>query len=417
MNRLNFFNPFLEKEATHEDVLTRNFLILVKNIPTVQIAFLELIRSTVPDAQLESIALGELVVTDVTTQVVSGGMLAGTQECSIMSVYISDDKLITTHSVEASERNARYDGVIKCDPSWVFIIENKPYVGNAWIEQLDPNKEDASGNIVLEKPCCLSWRDILFILGNILEHNLASSIETIVIEDFLNYVNENFSWLNPFNRLGLCKGNKGLIDKRCGVVIESCFAGKELKYHKGWKSYIDTSREDYVVKQVALDTDERSITLWMYGGDTMNSARSMYCTLDLEKMKKLIEEGYEIESNFHLSFRSSNLAWFKSAMNVVDYAKYWKEQTKINQVNKEEVENYCKCLGENKVLVEDKELLVTKILSKQYKKINVCPGIFFGFNWPIEEAIQLDNEGRFVNECKEKIRRIRECYKVELGDT
>ena len=48
MEKLNFFNPFKDKDITHEDVLTRNFLLLLKNIPAVQIAFFELIKQKLP---------------------------------------------------------------------------------------------------------------------------------------------------------------------------------------------------------------------------------------------------------------------------------------------------------------------------------------------------------------------------------
>ena len=49
MDHLNLFAPFESKDDSHEDVLTRNFLILVKNIPLVQVGFFELIRETLRD--------------------------------------------------------------------------------------------------------------------------------------------------------------------------------------------------------------------------------------------------------------------------------------------------------------------------------------------------------------------------------
>lgn len=411
MERLNFFNPFKDKEVTHEDVLTRNFLILLKNVPAAQVAFFELIRETMPGIGLESIALGKLSVSEVYTQVASGGRLDAIQDHSILSVYISDDKFETEHKVSKSDRNARYDGVIVCEPSWMFIIENKPYVGNAWENQLNPNKDDVSGNTLIEQPCCLSWRDIIDTLSAVLEHNVVNDLEKTIIDDFMEYINEAYSWLNPYSRLALCKGNKWLLDKRCGAVLQQCFEGKELKYHRGWKYYIDTSAEDDVVRQIALDTDGRDVTLWMYGGDSMNSAKAMHNSIQVPKLQDILNRGFDAWPNFHIAFSSTNLVWLPSNVDIVTYIQFWKD-TKIEQVKRENIEDYCKNLATQGIVVYDEELLYDKIISKQYNKgMNICPGLFMGYKWSIEEAIKLDNQGKFVEECREKIESIRSVYR------
>ena len=125
MDRLNVFNVYKDKELNHEDVLTRSFLILLKNISAVQAAFFELIRNKMPDIGLESFALGKLSISEIYTQTTSNGLLKGKQEYKILSVVISDDEYSNSHVVQESSRNARYDGVVICDPSWIFIIENK----------------------------------------------------------------------------------------------------------------------------------------------------------------------------------------------------------------------------------------------------------------------------------------------------
>ena len=84
MERLNFFNPFKDKDITHEDVLTRNFLLLLKNIPAVQIAFFELIKQKLPTIGLESISMGQLSVSEIYTQVTSGNLLTGIQDYKIL---------------------------------------------------------------------------------------------------------------------------------------------------------------------------------------------------------------------------------------------------------------------------------------------------------------------------------------------
>ena len=410
MDRLNFFNPFKDKEITHEDVLTRNFLILLKNIPAVQIAFLELIKSKTKISDFESIAMGQLSVSEIYTQVTSGNLLTGIQDHKILSIIISDDSYLNSHTVQESDRNARYDGVMICDPSWVFIIENKPYVGNVWEGQLDPNKEDANGNYIIQEPCCLSWRDIIIILTSLLEHNISSIIEKTIVDDFLEYINETYSWLNPYSRLGLCKGNKLLIDKRCGDILKECFPQKELKYHKGWKHYIDTSEEDSVVRQIALDYDDNSITLWMYAGDIMSAARVLYSDIRTDRIQEL-DNNYIVRPNFHFSYQGTGLVWFTTSnISALEYIDFWRKNTPY-QVSRERVREFYNDLKEKHIVDSNDSELEEKILSKQYPKLNVCPCILLGYKWTLEEAVVLDRENRFADDCMEKIKVINSVYR------
>ena len=409
MERLNLFNPFKDKDISHEDVLTRNFLLLIKNINAVQIAFFELIRNKMKSIGLESIALGDLSVVEVYTQVTSGNLLAGIQEHKILSIVISDDNYQSDHIVEESTRNARYDGVVICDPSWVFIIENKPFVVNIWEGQLDPNTEDANGNDLIQNPCSLSWREIIDVLNAVLNHNIFNIIEKTLIEDFLEYINETYPWLNPYTRFELCKGNKVLIDKRCGDILKQCFPNFEYKYHQGWKHYIDTSAEDAVVRQIALDYDENSIMLCMHAGNTMASSREFYKRIDPELVKGL-DEKYVIRTDFHFSYRGTGLVWFStSKINIFEYIDYWK-RNEPKQIQRDQFVSYYNGLKEDNIIDSKDEEMEKTILSKQYPNLNVCYGIQFGYKWSLEEAIILDNGGKFVDECREKINRIYAIY-------
>lgn len=415
MDRMNLFNPFNDKENSHEDVLTRNFLIILKLIPSVQTAFFELIRDKMSKRiDLESIAQGKLAITEIYTQVVSNNLLASIQDCKILSVVISDAEYKKDHTVKSSNRNARYDGVVLCDPSWIFIIENKPSVGNIWPEQLNPNCDDAKGNELIEYPCRLSWRNIIEILNAVLKHNVANGIEVTLIGDFLDYINENYPDLNPYNKLGLCKDSKRLLDKRCGDILIEALKDQveniELKYQKGWKYYIDASSIDTIVPRIALDSDGSYVTLWMFAGETMRSARKLMEKIKLDKVAQLQQQEYVVRPNFHLSYRSKGLVWFPTdKISVIEYVEYWKRQT-IKQINRTEIEHYCDDLASESIIKPDMVELRKKITSKQYPMLNVCPSVYFGYRWTLEDAVSLDNDDRLVEECRQKIKQIRSSY-------
>ncbi len=413
MDRLNIFNPYTRKNLWHEDVLTRNFLILVNNVPSVQIAFFEMIRGKLKTMELESIAQGKLSVSEVRTQVNSGNYLRDKREHNIVSVIISDDEFEKEHEVRESSRDGRYDGVIICDPSWIFIIENKPSATNIWEEQTNIPEEDVEGNNLVQELCRLSWREVIELLRLIIQNDIASKLEKIIIDDFLEYVNDNYDWLNPYNEFGLCKENKWLLDKRCDDILKKCFKDKEINRHPGWKNYVDTSSEDAAVHQLALDYDSnsRKIILWMYVGEKIDSARFFYKNVDIELAQEISKDSrYLFVPNFHFAYRGTPLVWFSTTkMDVFQYMQFWKNEN-LKQIKKDEFEEYYCKLVEYKVIDANDETVRNKITLKNYPDFNLRPGVLLGYEWPIEEAIKLDNEGRFAEDCMDKIRTIRSVY-------
>jgi len=112
MKRVNYFRPYESIAPWHEDQLTRAFLVVFRIIPLAQAVFLDLVRK----AQLEKgKQLDEIVpsltemgspLLQVRTQVGSIDSASGI----LTSVVMSDEAW--EGPVEASNRIARYDGVI-----------------------------------------------------------------------------------------------------------------------------------------------------------------------------------------------------------------------------------------------------------------------------------------------------------------
>lgn len=409
MDDLNIFNCSDHKNGYYEDVLTRNFLILLKNIPQVQTVFFETIRSKMADVkiQIPSIATGLLLPTEFYTQTDSGDKIFDDlAEASVLSVLISDDEYKAKHNITNSDRHARYDGVIFCDPSWVFIIENKPYVGNVWEGQLNPNLKKYA--TLVEKPCCLSWRDIISLLNRLLYNKALNRIETVLTEDFLEYVDKYYDWLNPYNKFSICKDNEYLLRRRCCAIMNEL---GEVKYHKGWKYYIDSGKN--VIKQIALDVGKAEngwkIELFLYIGNTMNSAREAYTTLNYEKLVDLLKQDYSfsIDSEFHFAKASDNIFWCEVQCSPFDYVKYWMRNSNIRQIHRGDFENYFNRLVDEKIFSEDgRGAFNEKIIGKGYQKLNVCPGFLIKYTWDSSQAIKLDDDSRFVESFKKKLKMV-----------
>ena len=425
MDHLNFFEPFESRDGYHEDVLTRNFLIIVKNIPLVQVAFFELIRKKLAekDVLIESISQGELSVTDVYTQVsesnsifdrVSGGKL--------VSVIISDEEFKTDHTVSESDRSARYDGVFICDPSTIFIIENKPWVGNIWENQLDPNIKKLQDVEIVETPCALSWREIINSINNLNEHDVFSPLERAIINDFTEYVDQYYGWLNPYNKFHLCKSNKYLLDHRCTQIMSEY--SDSIKPHKGWTSYVDGCMQ---IQRIFLDSSVQEgdwkINLWMYVGDTMNSARVAYDTIDLEKMLALKnnDPGFSFGANLHFSPQRKGEVWCASSLSIEEYIDYWQKQRKhnrINQIKREDYDGYLNDLLQNGQMNEANiEEFNNKIASKNWQKVNLCPGFLIKYTWSKERAIELDRNGKFAESYLNVVRAVFAVFGVTVSNS
>ena len=237
MNHLNIFNPFKNKSNYHEDELTRAFLILIKNVSVVQICFIEMVREEMSRQNcfqvIPSLFDKNSSVESIETQITQNNELFKIANGRrLISVIISDDKLFQDTTVENSNRNARYDGVILYQPNWILVIENKPSVENVWLDQLNPNVSDDIE--IEEKPISLSWRKIIENFSSLIERSVVQGFERILIEDFLEYIDDEYTKLNPYTHFALCKDNNYLLTRRCIAIMESSVLG-EVKYHRAGK--------------------------------------------------------------------------------------------------------------------------------------------------------------------------------------
>lgn len=413
------FNAYKSKSNAHEDELTRSFLILIKNIPMLQMIFFDMIKNEMREDDLSSIICDDLFVESVFTQlsnnneVFTTGILDGR---SLISVIISDDKLESSEPIKNSDRKARYDGVIFCKPGWVFIIENKPSRNNIWLGQLNPNMNNREISII-QKPCCLSWRKIITRINLLIANDMIYGVEKALTEDFIEYVDEKYKVINPYTNFSVCKDDKYLLDKRCILAMNSLKVNSvtnNVLYHKGYKYYVPSGKS--TIKEIALDSTfngtDWSIDLWMYVGDSMNSARESFKKLNINKLNKLRTNGFTISKNFHVSYRSCNLLWFTGGLSTEEYLTYWIQNIgNLRQAKRIEFESIFLDLEKSKLILDtDQTILKEKILSKNYDKLNICPGFLIKYTWSSQKAINLDFANSFDADFIDKVNQVFEIF-------
>jgi hypothetical protein len=409
MNRLNYFNPYDSKAGSYEDQLTRAYLVLLKHSCHAFFTFVEFARSEHkttgkerPFTIIDFLEQGW----DIETQ--KGNPVINTDY--LLSILITDSHIATTDSsVQSSERNARYDGIITFGSSLTMVIENKPRSGNVWFGQLNPSRQNlADGTQVYSSPIVLEWKEIIKQLNHLLSLPTISGYEKTMIEDFLSYVDESFPYLNPYDSFHQCKGNTELINRRIHNLLKSISKEEALvKYHHGWGYYIQTPYQQ--IEEIGLilkhKENEYSLELSLYFGASQRQAIAFYNSKP--KISELKNTKWHLFPNFHVSFMTSNLVWLDSD-DGEHYLRFWQKNTdKIRQQKRADIPKYLKWLVDEKVINISKEAaeqLDVKFYKTAMQTLNICPefGVVYSFN--SSELESLDKGGKLKFLLAEKIR-------------
>jgi hypothetical protein len=403
MNHLNYFVPYENRSPNHEDQLTRAFLVVLRLVPLVQVAFLDLIREEqlskgITRAIPPLSAMRNIV--EIETQVGTISQSTGT----LVSILMTNERWVASEPVRVSERRARYDGVLSFEPDWIISIENKPWSVNVWEGQLSPNLSPKSEVEVSPVPIALTWDLVIARLGDIRSQGMLGWAEEGLLDDFLEFLDDNFKYLNPYKSFGVCKSDKYLLSKRCSAILHELAPGA-VRYHRGFSDYISISSGP--ARQVYLYPDKESILLGFWPGDTVTQSREYFGATDRDAFLNLAKKGWTIEPNLHFSYRASNLVWAETRLSVQDYFDFWNHhKEKIRQFKRDDPEFQClfrELRDQGLISDEDIPKLVKQFLESKRDHLNVCPGFKVMFEWLLTEAEQTDVAGKFVSLVKSKM--------------
>ena len=406
MDRLNLFAHFESKKEHHEDALTRALLVVLRLVPSAHSPFLRTIdrQRKARGPSLPSSDHVPLFQTQV-------GKI-GCDAKRLLSILLTDSHFDQPVSVEITDRGARYDGVIAYPPDWVFVIENKPHHEHVWNKQLSPAFEKGCQIDVVESPAVVvPWQELITGIRKLLTSGEAIGASGELLRDFLDYLRQNFSFLNPYTEVGICGDDLALLDNRCRAILEEIAPGR-VQYHRGWHHHI--AFDHAVAQEIGLWANPSSagwcIFLGIYPGDSMTQARRLYKHLNIAGLLKLAGKGWTIRPNFHLAHIQRNVLWTDTAMPIADYLAFWKrqqDQTAIAQVVIADAGLFSQMVDAwarlGLISNEDKEIIHAEFTHTNRKKVNVCPGLGVEFCWDSKAAADLDGRGLFANEVGSRI--------------
>jgi hypothetical protein len=123
---------------------------------------------------------------------------------------------------------------------------------------------------------------------------------------------------------------------------------------------------------------------------------------------------WKLTPNFHFSYRASGLLWVKGDIPLNEYLIYWKgiiKGNRLNQIKKEDWEEYLKTLLSKRIMSEnDRSEFNKKFSGKGYPKLNTCPGVEMSYTWDKNTAIDMDDKDKFCEEVSKRIQEALKCW-------
>jgi len=413
MERLNYFHSYTSKQPSHEDQLTRAYMVLLRYSFHSFISFLDFCQGRVKTKKYaEALSPKNAIQLNWSLQTQKSNPRIDSEY--LFSVLITDNKMDNgKNQVKKSERNATYDGVVRIGMETTIIVEVKPKSSNVWFDQLNPSRKNLGEETeVVPTPILLQWREIITQLNNILNLSTLSAQEEMMINDFLEFVDEYYPGLNPYESLAQCKNIEQLLFKRIGHILEGVARNKEdVTIHRGWGNIINIEDKFSEIYQIGLilkynpDNQVWHLELSLLFADTVGQARSFYQRKDIA-WKELQDMKWEIRPNFHFSFRSQGLVWF-SSKDVPKYIDHWQNNSdSIRQYKRNEVNGLISKLSKlniiNRTALQDK-LMRDKFYKTKMSKLNMCPGFGFIYSISASQAIELDNKRELSDFIRKKI--------------
>ena len=338
---------------------------------------------------------------------------------------LTDEPLEKSFHVIPRDRKPVYDGVIHYGDDWAFIIENKPHHEHVWESAIGAEPGDADEiETVEDLAVVVAWRDIVGRIGVLLaDGSLHPTAETLV-RDFLDYVFDNFAFLNPYQRLVLCRENKDPIDERCRLVMEEITPG-QVRYHTGWKHCMVF--EKGASKEVALHSQkhngEQVVVLSIHPGrHCVKPARKLYDGLQADRLLGLVSGGWDIRPNFHLAFRADNLQPYPHVCMSLRRYDFWKQNRTMICQYLIVRETTCNAFFGNFIelwkhmgLMSIEDVRVATDIEFQEEDCQRLPRLESLIPRPLTQAVQLDEECRFVDDVRAKLQQAFSCWGQDVA--
>jgi len=408
-NHLNFFVPYESAAAWHENQLTRALLVVLRYSPMAHQAWLRLVA---PEQHLYDLSKAEFAtqrqrVLNADIQLPEGESVPG------ISVWLAPDATLVSAPIEPSDRQQVLDGIVTYGNDLVVVIENKITWGGV-TEQ--PHRINLHGSPIKfdKEPVSVTWQRLLGLLSCLIERDLVSGAERLLIGDFLDLVEKYFPNIGPYSTLSQCGDQRFRIERRLDSILGEVVGisdGKGL----GWRNLSGTPK--IYMAWLGFTNDKSAVSLQMYPGDTLGQSRELYGSpTAVNAVLALQSDGWHLEPNFHWGFTAAGYAWMKTPLPVEKYCSYWvKEIGTTRELTRPEWEAYwAKLESDHIVEAAGKEAFDATFTASQRQRAQPRPGLFCEYQWTLEEAKHLDTREHLVEKVRARLNQMLTALKAPL---
>jgi hypothetical protein len=230
-----------------------------------------------------------------------------------------------------------------------------------------------------------------------------SGAERLLIGDFFDLVEEHFPHIGPYSTLARCGDQRFRIERRLDAIQGEVVSSREGK-GLGWRDLAGTPK--IFMAWLGLASDKSAVCLRMYPAETLGQARAFYGDPSaVDAVLALQSGGWRVEPNFHWGFMAAGYAWMKTRLPVEEYCAYWvREIGETRELTRSDWEPcWAKLQSADIVEAGAKEEFDAEFTRSQRQKAHPRPGLFCEFAWPLPEANQLDDYGKFVETVRARL--------------
>jgi hypothetical protein len=406
---LNFFLPYERAPAGHENQLTRALLVVLRYSPMAHHVWLRLVA---PEEHLQNLSKAQFAtqrqrIFATNTEMPEGEVIRG------ISVWLAPDAVHDLPLMKDSDRLQVLDGIINYGSDLVIVIENKIVPSDVTDQPCSINLHGSCVKFQ-ERPRSVRWQELLGAFSDLAdpERDLLTGAESLLLTDFLDFVEKYFPELGPYSTLSRCGDNRFRVGRRLDTIIGEV-VGTDAGKWKGTRDLADRVK----VAMASLEFQDDKVCLKVWPGDTLTQSRAVYADpLSVKTVLALQSDGWQVEPNFHWGFMATGYAWAKSPLAVESYCDFWMKSIGTTQeLSRSEWKEYWAKLERAKIVTaEQKEEFDKHFTNTQRQKAQPRPGLRCEFQWPVAEAQRLDAQGKFVKKVRERLNQILKALNAPL---
>jgi len=407
---MNVYEPFERKAPSHEDNLTRAFLIVLRAVPVAHSAWLALVRAghlekdrspRAPDGRIPE--LHDLPPWSLDTQTSQISEALG----RVVSVLQTDEPYFLERDLAPSSRRQVLDGVVAYGDELAVVIENKLAHRDVWEDQLEINvPSDVAHDPRL---ACVQWREVVKAWARLLQADALAPAERVLISDFLEFSEQHFPSLQPFATVRMCARNEFRLVRRARMLLSDTGMAP-VEHAAGWGWYLslpsgigNAAIRIALVPHVGEDGDR--LELQVAPADKVGQARLFHADFNADDLAALEQLGWEMRPNFHLSYMQSHLCYVTGTLRLLDYFDFWKANAnRIGRVPRSEWDGLWEELATAGVVTQDDRAAFDSAFTDTGRDFAVVvPGYHLGYSVPLERAAHLDDRRALSSELADQI--------------